>query len=49
MSMTYTDYVTESAKAIIAYAEHTEMCPRCIVREIEDKIRELVKDDDNPC
>jgi len=45
MSMTYTQFVEESAKAIIAYADHTEKCPRCIVREIEDKLREIIQND----
>lgn len=45
MSMTFTQYLEESAKAIIAFADHTEMCPRYIVREIEDKIREIIQED----
>ncbi len=50
--MTYTQYLDESAKAIISYAELTEKCPRCIVREIEDRLREIIqedKDDVDPC
>jgi len=44
MSMTYTQYLNEAANAIIDYAELTERCPRCIVREIEDRLREIIQE-----